>query len=154
MTPAQQPHPQRCENGCIHHTDGKYFDKCKNDVFPDDMDSTERRYIKDWVKFHGCCSFDNGQPHHSKQSCNHGACEECEHLAKSFATARKQERDKVLDEAIRQIKKKRDCRKHTIELNQDASSIELNAKTISIYAMAADDDSIAILEELRQVGNP
>jgi hypothetical protein len=60
------------------------------------------------------------------------------------------DREKVLDEAIKQIKQNRDCRKRTIELNKDLSDIKLNAKTVSIFAMAADNDSISILEELRQ----
>jgi len=56
----------------------------------------------------------------------------------------------LFDKAIKQIKQNRDCRKRTIELNKDLSDIKLNAKTVSIFAMAADNDSIAILEELRQ----
>jgi hypothetical protein len=60
------------------------------------------------------------------------------------------EREMILDEAIKRIKQNRDCRKRTIELNKDLSDIKLNAKTVSIFAMAADNDSISILEELRQ----
>jgi len=54
--PAPPPaHPQRCDT-CEYYNGGKYFDKCKNDIFPDNMDSTERQYIKDWISSRGCAS--------------------------------------------------------------------------------------------------
>jgi len=70
--------------------------------------------------------------------CTHGACEECEHLAKSFVAARKQERDTVLKKAIEII--------WELHLNQNRDNPFGNAMALE------DERCINVLERLRQAG--
>ncbi len=58
----ESKHERRCDNGCIHFKEGKYVNQCKDEKFPDNMDSAEDEYILKWISSHGCASYDNGTP--------------------------------------------------------------------------------------------
>lgn len=81
--------------------------------------------------------------HSDFQKCNHGDCEECEHLAKSFVAARKQEREKVLEELNREVETdswEQEFPRHTGDCRPDKKMVVLV------------NDVLNKLEELRKCG--
>lgn len=71
-----------------------------------------------------------------RRSCNYGACEECEHLAKSFVSARKHEREKVLEFAIERL--------------GNLAEILLGSQKTTIYCEIVDAEIQRVKKELRQ----